>query len=287
MVMAVAEAQVRIVEERGWRAQLQLGFERRGARSVCHQRRHFGPLRIQRPFYPEGDAVCHVYVLHPPGGVVGGDELDIEVDVNGTAAALLTTPAAGKFYRSDGRLARQRLKLQVAAGATLEWLPQETIVFDGASATITTHVDLEGDASFLGWEILCLGRPGAGEGFSLGTVAQAWEIRRDGMPLFIERAVYDREGMALDAAWGLAGLPVCGTMVCVGDYAESIDDIRAAIAALNLESLFSVTQLDEIMVCRYLGPHCDEARLCFIRAWEILRPASLGRMACEPRIWST
>ena len=285
--MSNPAAQLQWQEDNGWRASLHLGFERRGARSVCHERRHIGPLRVQRPFYPEGDEVCHVYVLHPPGGVVGGDELEIAVEVAASAAALLTTPAAGKFYRSDGRLARQRQSLSVAAGASLEWLPQETIVFDGANAAMTTRVDLEGDARFMGWEILCLGRPAAGERFTLGTVSQAWEIRRDGAPLFIERAVYDRDETALGAPWGLAGQPVCGSLVCMGDYAESIDAIRAATAGLNLEGLFSVSQLAEAMVCRYLGPHGDEAHRCFVRSWEILRPLSLHRAACAPRIWAT
>lgn len=283
--MMSAAAQVH--DDGSWRASLHLGFERRGGRSVCHQRKHFGPLRVQRPFYPEGDEVCHVYVLHPPGGVVGGDELEVVVEVNGAAAALLTTPAAGKFYRSDGRRARQRQRLRVAAGASLEWLPQETIVFDGASAAMTTRVELHGDARFMGWEILCLGRPGAGERFESGSVSQAWEIRRDGKPLLIERAVYDQDGTALAAPWGLAGQPVCGSLVCVGDYAATIDEIRAATAALNIDGLFSVTQLAEVVVCRYLGPHSDEAQRCFVRSWEILRPLFLQRAACAPRIWAT
>jgi len=285
--MSNTAAQVQWQDENGWRACLRLGFERRGARSVCHERRHVGPLRVQRPFYPEGDEVCHVYVLHPPGGVVGGDELDITIDVNSAAAAVLTTPAAGKFYRSDGRLARQRQSLRVAAGASLEWLPQETIVFAGARAVMATRVELQGDARFMGWEILCLGRPGAGESFESGSVSQAWEIRRDGQALLIERAVYEHELEALDAPWGLAGQPVCGSLVCVGDYAGSIEEVRAATAALNIDGLFSATQLSEVLVCRYLGPHCDEAQRCFIRAWEILRPLSLYRAACAPRIWAT
>jgi urease accessory protein len=285
--MSNTAAQVQWQDENGWRASLHLGFERRGARSVCHERRHLGPLRVQRPFYPEGDEVCHVYVLHPPGGVVGGDELEITVEVNGSAAALLTTPAAGKFYRSDGRLARQRQSLRVAAGASLEWLPQETSVFDGASAAMTTQVELHGDARFFGWEILCLGRPGAGERFESGAVSQAWEIWRDGNPLLIERAVYDQDGTALAAPWGLAGQPVCGSLVCVGDYAACVEQIREATADLNGSGLFSVTQLAEALVCRYLGPHSDEAHRCFARSWETLRPLFLQRATCVPRIWAT
>jgi urease accessory protein len=285
--MSNPAAQVQWQDENGWRASLHLGFERRGARSVCHERRHVGPLRVQRPFYPEGDEVCHVYVLHPPGGVVGGDELDITVEVNSAAAALLTTPAAGKFYRSDGRLARLRQGLRVAAGAGLEWLPQETIVFAGAHVAMSTRVELEQDAQFMGWEILCLGRPAAGEGFESGSVSQAWEIWRDGQALLIERAVYEHELAALAAPWGLAGQAVCGSLVCVGDYAACVDQIREETADLSGAGLFSVTQLAEVLVCRYLGPHSDEARSCFMRSWEILRPQFLQRAACAPRIWAT
>ncbi len=287
MANAAAQMQVQARDDDGWRASLQLGFERRGARSVCHQRRHFGPLRVQRPFYPEGEEVCHVYVLHPPGGVVGGDVLEITVELNRAAAALLTTPAAGKFYRSAGPLARQRQTLHVAGGAVLEWLPQETIVFDGAGAAMTTRVNLEDDAGFIGWEIVCLGRPAAGSKFASGVVSQTWEIRRNGQPLLIERAVYDGEGGALNASWGLAGQPVNGSLVCVGDCAAVIEAIRTATAALDIEGLFSVTQLAGVLICRYLGPHSDEAKSCFIAAWEILRPLVLQRAACPPRIWAT
>jgi urease accessory protein len=274
-------------EESGWRARLQLGFERRAGRTVCHRRLHSGPLRVQRPFYPEGDEVCHVYVLHPPGGVVGGDQLEISVEVGESAAALLTTPAAGKFYRSAGRMARQSQHLHVAAGATLEWLPQENIAFDGACVTTTTQVALAGDARFIGWEILCLGRPGAGERYVHGMLRQGWEVWRDGDPLFIERALYEESGAALVAPWGLAGQAVCGSLVCVGNEAGLSDRVRAATAALRIEGLFSVTQLAEVLVCRYLGPHSEEARRCFICAWEILRPAALQWPACAPRIWAT
>lgn len=271
----------------GWQARLDLGIESRAGRSVLTQRRHSGPLRVQRPFYPEGDEVCHVYVLHPPGGVVGGDELEISVEVGASAAALLTTPAAGKFYRSAGRTARQSQHLRVAAGASLEWLPQENIAFDGACVTTTTQVALAGDARFIGWEILCLGRPGAGERYVHGVLRQGWEVWRDGDPLFIERALYEEGGAALAAPWGLAGQPVCGSLVCVGNEAGLSERVRAATAALHIEGLFSVTQLAEALVCRYLGPHGDEARRCFICAWEIVRPAMLRRPACAPRIWAT
>ena len=271
----------------GWQARLELDIERRADRSVVARRRHDGPLRVQRPFYPEGDGVCHVYVLHPPGGVVGGDELEIDVKVGEAAAALFTTPAAGKFYRSNGAVARLAQRFAIDDGASLEWLPQETIVFDGACAAVSSRVDLTGAARFMGWEIVCLGRLGAGEVFAHGRLRQCWEIWRDGKPLFIERALYEQGGAALTAPWGLAGQPVSGTLVCVGNAAGLTERVREAAAPLNSEGLFSVTQLAEALVCRYLGRHAEEARRCFVAAWETVRPALLQRPACAPRIWAT
>jgi urease accessory protein len=285
---AMAFAATRLQHETGaWRGRLELGFARRAGGTICARRRHSGPLRVQRPFYPEGRDLCHVYLLHPPGGVVGGDELDIEISLEAATAALLTTPAAGKFYRSNGAFAHQRQRLRVADGAALEWLPQETIVFDGAHAVLGTCVELQGGAHFTGWEILCLGRPGAGEGFQHGRLRQAWEIRRDGVPLFIERTRYQSEDVGLTAPWGLSGQVVSGTLVSTGGGAELAEQIRAAAAPLCVAGLFSASRLAEALVCRYLGPYAEEARRCFVRAWELLRPAGLGRPACPPRIWAT
>ncbi len=269
----------------GWQARLSLSLQRRAGRSVLASRSHYGPLRIQRPFYPEGDDLCHLYVLHPPGGVVGGDELLIDVDVETNARALLTTPAAGKFYRSVGAVARQTQRLHVATGATLEWLPQETIIFDGARTELRTRIELAADAGFIGWEILCLGRPGAGETFQHGRVRQRFELWREGMPLYLEHACYEEEAAVLSAAWGLAGLVVSGTMLCAVAAAECIEELRGTARARA--GLFSVTQLDGVLVCRYLGAHAEEARQCFEQAWQLLRPSVMNRCACAPRIWAT
>ena len=128
-----------------WHAELHLGFARTGERTVLRENRHRGPLRVQKALYPEGDAVCQAIVLHPPSGIAGGDQLAIAAEVGAGAHAQLTTPGAGKWYRSGGVEASQCIELTVGEGATLEWLPQETIVFDGAQARMETHVSLAAD----------------------------------------------------------------------------------------------------------------------------------------------
>jgi urease accessory protein len=151
----------------GWQARLSLGFERRAETTALVQREHYGPLRVQKALYPEGAAVCDTIVLHPPGGIAGGDRLEISVAAAPHAHALLTTPGAGKWYRSGGRPAQQSLTVRVAREAVVEWLPQETIVFDGADAAMHSRIELAAGGVFCGWEILCLGRTAAGERFQL------------------------------------------------------------------------------------------------------------------------
>jgi urease accessory protein len=249
------------------------------------EREHLGPLQVQRAFYPEGPELCHLYLLHPPGGLVAGDRLNVFIDVDAGARALVTTPAAGKVYRGDERPpAAVRQQLTVGAGASLEWFPQETIVFEGGRVELETRVDLAASASFLGWELVCLGRPAAGEAFAHGSCRQRFELWREGRPLCLERARLDGGAPALGARWGLAGAPVSATLLAT-PIAGPLDAIRAL--PLEPGDLGSATLLDDVLVCRYLGASAERARRHFARVWELVRPTLLGRPAHLPRIWST
>jgi urease accessory protein len=265
----------------GWRAELELGFVRSDTRTILARRRHLGPLKVQRPFHPEGD-ICHVYLLHPPGGVVAGDDLAIRITVDPDAEALVTTPAAGKFYRSDGPVALQTVALEVGTGAALEWLPQETILYEGARMISATRVELATGARFIGWEVLALGRPAAGEGFEHGEARLAWDIRRDGNPLYLERLHLDPE--AVRARWGLAGQSACGTLFATPASAPSLAAVRELIGeAPNL----GVTLIEDLLICRAFHPRAHEVRRFFQEVWEAVRPEVVGREACPPRIWAT
>jgi len=269
----------------GWRAELELGFCRSGQRTVLPHYRHTGPLRVQRPFFPENDGTCHVYILHPPGGVVGGDELVIQAELNAGARALLTTPAAGKFYRSNGEVACQTQSLNVTDGAVLEWLPQETIVYQNARVNSAIQVNLTGDANFIGWDIVCLGRPAAGERFTDGFFRQRIEIRRDDLPLYIEQSRYS--GEMLNAAWGLRGQPVIASLFCATQQLELLATVRQAVADTQPDELVSVTYMDGILLCRYLGLSTERARFLFGQAWTVIREQLLDKRAIPPRVWST
>ncbi|MEK6750307.1 MAG: urease accessory protein UreD [Pseudomonadota bacterium] len=271
----------------GWRAQLELAFATCEGRSFLARRRHFGPLYVQRPFYPEGAAVCHVYILHPPGGVVGGDELAINIHVEARAHALVTTPASGKFYCSAGATASLTQQIHVASGGVLEWLPQDNIFFSGSRVDIKTNVYLAADSVFAGWEIGSLGRPAAAEYYAAGQLSQRFEIWRDGVPLCVERSACSGNSRFLHTAWGLRGHAVMGTMLCVTSEGGLISRIRELMQDDIYADIFTVTRLDDVLVCRYLGNDAAQARRCFARVWAAVRPLLLGRAACMPRIWST
>jgi urease accessory protein len=271
-----------------WHARLALGFERRDAATVLTRREHSGPLRVQKALYPEGEAVCHAIVLHPPSGIAGGDQLDIAVNVGPGAHALLTTPGAGKWYRSAGAWAGQRLDFEVAANATLEWLPQENIVFDGARADMQSRFRLATGARCIAWDLMCLGRRAGGERFERGEVNLATRIERDGKPVWLERGGFCGGSELLDSSAGLAGFSVSGTLLATGPNLDA--GLLAAcrqIASAETEARTGLTLLPDLLVARYLGHASEAARGWFTALWQALRPAVIGRQAQTPRIWNT
>jgi len=271
----------------GWRARLEIGLEVVAGRSAVVRKLHEGPLGLQRAFYPESGGVAHLYLLHPPGGVVHGDELSVSIAAGENTHCLVTTPAATKFYRSTGRVALQQQTFDVGSGATLEWLPQETIVFGSARVRTNTRVELHPGGRFCGWDIVCLGRAASGDFFESGDIRQAFELWQGDRPLFIERSHFHASAPVRREAWGLGGHSVFGTFVCTGQNTRAVDAVRAAVQFDLEKELFSVTQLREVIVCRYLGDSTERARAAFAEAWAVLRVLLLERPASPPRIWLT
>lgn len=267
-----------------WKASLKLEFRFENQKSTLSRKVHDGPLVVQKPLYPEGREVCHAIVVHPPGGIAGGDELSLQVKTGSGASTLLTTPGAAKWYRSAGPWAKQNVAFDVRGA--LEWLPQETIVFDGALAETAYDVDLGAEAGFIGWDIVCLGRTGSGERFARGSFRSSIRIRREGRLLWLERGRIDGSGRLLDSPAGLAGSPVFGTLFASFMQFDKkiVDKLREQKPTLGAGA---VTLLPGILLARYLGGSSEAARRYFVALWRILRPALLGREATEPRIWQT
>ncbi|MBV1881557.1 MAG: urease accessory protein UreD [Pseudomonadales bacterium] len=290
----------------GWRASLnvhishdqiyQAKTQQDLGRSFLKHWSHHGPLKLQRAFYPEGPSICHLTLLHPPGGLVVGDQLSLDFKISEKAHGLITTPSAGKFYRSDAsqRKQTQTISATLANNATLEWLPQENIIFDGANAQLDNHFLLEPSASLIGWDINCLGRPAANERFENGLFRQKlqlWQKQPPNLahspqlkPLYIENSHYIGGSKPLTSKCGLQGYPVFGTFFSTHET-QKLAEIRNALA--DSHCISSASQLPNVLVCRYLGHSTEQAKTLFTRVWDIIRQEQFNRPACRPRIWNT
>jgi urease accessory protein len=285
--MIKSESTSSLSGDNGWKGELELEFSPAGSKTIISGRRHFGPLAIQRPFYPEGEEVCHVYALHPPGGIVGGDSLHYDVTVKSGAHALITTPSAGKFYRTVATAASQIQELSVESGGALDWLPLETIVYPGSEARLATRVNLEGDAAFFGWEIICLGLPASGSLFTEGKFIQTMEIFRDSEPVFMERGTYSGGSAMLDQQWGLSGNTVFGTLVGTFEDKDELDKLRTYFKNEARSGEVALTAMDGLTICRAIGHSAFRVRDLLTEAWNVMRHKQSGRAGCPPRIWNT
>jgi urease accessory protein len=268
-----------------WPASLALRFRSAEGRSLCASR-HSGPLRVQKPLYPEGPALCHTVLIHPPGGIAGGDALELSIDVQNGAHALITTPGAAKWYKANGRVATQQVQLKVAG--TLEWLPQEAIVFDAADVRSMLDIELDDAATMIGWDMVALGRRASGERFERGRFAQTIRLHRQGTLQWIERTCVDGDDRLLDSSVGLSGHPVFGCLWAAGRAVADcdIDQLRAELEAQQVH--VPVTRVEtELLVARTLGYGTAEVRAELTTLWSALRLRLCGLPARPPRLWAT
>jgi len=217
--------------------------------------------------------------------VVGGDRLEIELNIASRAQALVTTPGAAKFYRSAGSAGIVQQRLIVQDGGLLEWFPQASILFPGAKLRAETVIELCGDARFIGWEIYSLGLPVIGERFDTGMADLAFSLCREGRAMLKDRLRLDK-GKGLDGPSGLRGFPTCGTFVATG---ADKGDLDLAREGLPDEASFPIglTLVEDLLVARCLAPGAESVHRIFCSLWVILRPRLMRRNACLPRIWAT
>ena len=274
-----------------WHAQLDLDYRLETGRTVARHT-HSGPLRILQSLYPEGDRVCHNVLVHPPGGLVGGDTLDLNICVASGAHGLLTTPGATRFYRSDGEAALQRTAIRVAKDARMEWLPLEAIAYNGCLAQNHLTLDLTPGAELLGWDITALGLPAASKPFESGHFCQHLE-----MPgVWLERAnIKALDALLLNSPIGLAGHRCFATLFFVSGSAlsrqrrqDALDAARSVIAAHPLHATAGVTSPDaRVVLVRVLAPVVEPAMALLRGVWLAWRRQLWQLDAATPRIWST
>ena len=280
--------------QNGWHGHLNLTYANRNGETQIIRNEMQAPLKVQRPFYPEGKKVCHSVILHTAGGVVGGDRLDLDFHLQPNAQALITTAAAGKIYRSSGKQSQQNIKIQVDNGANLEWLPQETIVFDGAIYRQDLRVELALGARILLWEIVRFGRSARGEKFLSGEWRSHAEIWQQNRSLWIDRQLLKGGAEMLESPHGLAGKPVVATLAWVGEpvTAEIVEKVRAlrreetiSPSSFAVNSNVGVTRIPSGLLCRYRGSSTADARNWFVGIWQLLRLSFSERLSCLPRVW--
>ena len=273
-----------------WHASLQLDYTLESERSVVRYQ-HKGPLRILQSLYPEGDAVCHNVLVHPPGGLVGGDTLEMQVTVGACAHALVTTPGATRFYRSVEGLATQQVHAQVAEGARLEWLPLEAIAYNACDALNRATFELAPGAEMMTWDITALGLPAADLPFEQGTFRQHMEIPG----VWLERgSIHASDTRLMNSPLGLAGQRCMATLVFAAGSAIAAERSDRALACAR--ELLEISPLHltagatsphpQVIVLRVLAPVTEPALQLLRQVWAAWRREMWGLPGTVPRLWN-
>lgn len=280
--------------EKEWYASLKLGFGRNAnGHSVLDHREHSGPLLVQRALYPEGPDICHVAIVHPPSGIAGGDNLDIQVSVADGANATVFSPGATRWYKANGRRATQTVTLQVAKGSRLDWLPLENIIFEEADAVSRTIIKLESGAAAIGWDAFQLGRVNKPNYWDAGSIGTETRLKVDGQWLWIDQGTIDAASSLRQSVSGLSGFPVHAALWCFGRKLETglydiltkqlpwADDLRGA------STMIPYKDQEALYMVRCIGIHMEEIRAVLEHAWAYLRLHVLNTPANPLRLWAT
>ena len=304
-----------------WLARLKLLFRQSHGETIMADNTHIGPLRVQRTFKAE-DESRHVYILHPPGGYVAGDLIDIHVETQDSSHVVVTSPGASKFYRCEPDFRHfphkphkpnkpnksnnqtQTLNLVAKQHSLLEWLPQETIFFKDANAHLETNIQLDAGSDFIGWEISCLGRTASGETFGQGRLTQTLNLFQNDVLIHRERLRLTPEDAIQSQPWGLDQQPVFGTLLAVLKHRQEeqssslrfdrqdqllavVANLREQISEFPEAQHWSVTTKSGVILVRYLGPHSEPCKNGFSQIRDNLLKTFKQIEASTPRIWAT
>ncbi len=266
-----------------WNANLSIDYRADERRTSIARIHHQGPLMVQKSFYPDASGIVHNYILHPPGGLAGGDQLDLSIRLQANANVLLTTPASGKVYRTPDRSSQVDYRFELAKDARLYWLPQENIVFDGAFHRAKTEVHLQKSSHFTGWDITCLGRPGAGENFAIGQLFTQLQLIEEKKPIFLDRLLIEGGSELLRKPWGLDGHCAYGTMVLHWPQQKPEVESMGEHSADGVE--LALTRRDAWLVARARAPCSLRLKQKLLKTLQELSMFHYGTFITLPRIW--
>lgn len=276
-----------------WYALLELGFVFDQNRTILKHRKHFGPVRVQKMLWPEKTGVCHAIIVHPPAGIAGGDHLSFNLMVATQSHALVTTPGAGKWYKTNGKKAFQHINIQVESEAIFEWLPQETMLFDGANANSETCIQLAQSASLIAWDMLVLGRQARHEKFSHGYYKNQFKLLRNNQLLVADTLFFQGGDRFLSSCLGMNHHVVLGNFWAVPPEKLRehvvLDEHIMLLRELIVRTGISVTlsRLDDVICARYLGDDVRECHDAFAALRARLRKYWFDLEEEFPRIWRT
>ncbi len=262
-----------------WQAKLFLHFAMRHNKTVLTDRYQYGPLTVQRPFYPEGDC-CHIYLLHPPGGIVGGDNIQIKLNLAKKSHVLVTMPGATKFYKTAGDWARLHHELTLDSDTILEWLPPDNIIFNAARAYLCGHYRLAKRAKLFGWESLQLGRDLANAPFIQGELDNQLNIQ-----ISQHEGLYERLRLSGGQQTLLNHFTISATCFAYPATIDMLIVVRQVL--IDFPSPGGATLLDGMLVIRLLSSDNQQVQSMLYLIWSVLRPLWIGIAPCPPRIWQT
>jgi len=273
-----------------WRADLKLDYTLESQRTVVRYL-HQGPLRILQSLYPEGDQICHNILVHPPGGLVGGDTLDIQVTVAEGAHGLVSSPGATRFYKSGGHPALQQVVAHLADNAKLEWLPLEAIAYNDCEATNRAIFNLAPSAELITWDVTALGLPSSDMAFTQGHFQQHLEIPG----VWLERGnIRGEDTRWLNSPLGLAGSKCLASLVFASGSAIDSDRTTQALEAarevieshpLRLQAGITCAH-PQVIVLRVMSPLVEPTMDLLKKVWAVWRHTLWALPSTPPRIWS-
>ena len=259
-------------------------------RTVLVERRHSGPLTVQKALYPEGEQVCHAVIVHPPGGIAGGDELLFEIDLEANCHAVVATPAATKWYKAPLQRCRQKVTIRLAPGSSLDWLPQENIFFNATRVESVFTLQIDPEATAIGWEMAVLGRQASAERWVEGSLRCLTSIQRsDGLPLWFERLAFDAGDSFRNAPQGLSGYNVFGTLWAIGAgcTAACAEELASHLPFKTGLRAGATSLPGGVVLIRGLADSVEPLRDMMVDCWMRLRPQVHGLQSNRLRLWAT